>query len=218
MSREGVKKLIMAITVTYPNFHPKDMTFMVNVWTAMLSEYDGRDVEVAFKRYALTNTSGFAPSVGQIVQEIQNVREDDDPGELAVWSMVSKAIRNSGYHAQEEFDKLPPLVQRVVHSPQNLEEWAMMDTDTVNSVIQSNVIRSYRAAAKSEKEEARLPEGFRKELEARRTTRSDLLPQNQPELIKEAPDGQEEQREWNSEREEMIDALKQRLSMGGGVR
>lgn len=213
MSREDVKRLIMAITATYPNFHPTDVKLMVDVWTELLFEYDARDVQAAFKRYALTNTTGFAPSVGQIVQEIQNVREDDDPGEMAVWAMVSRAIRNSNYHAQEEFDRLPPLVQRVVNSPKNLEEWAMMDMDTVNSVIQSNVVRSYRAVARSARDEAKLPDGFRRELDARRTAPERFISQKVPAMIEETDEP--EIPEDSEYRESLIAGLRQRLAGGG---
>jgi len=37
-------------------------------------------------------------------------------------------------------------------------EWALMDVETVNSVIQSNFMRSYKAKVAQEKEYAMLPE------------------------------------------------------------
>lgn len=41
--------------------------------------------------------------------------------ELEAWSLVEKAIRNSIYNSQEEFSKLPPLVQKAVGSPNVLD-------------------------------------------------------------------------------------------------
>ena len=66
---------------------------------------------------------------------------------MAAWQMVLKAMRNSIYHSEEEFAKLPPLVQKAVVSPAQLREWAMAeDIDgTWMNVTQSNFMRTYRA-------------------------------------------------------------------------
>jgi len=50
------------------------------------------------------------------------------------------------------------LLQKIVGSPNTLREWALMDVETVNSVIQSNFMRSYRAKMTKMKEYAMLPE------------------------------------------------------------
>lgn len=70
---------------------------------------------------------------------------------------MASALRNSGYNSVTEFDKLPPVVRRIIGSPSQLREWAMMDSDTVQSVVQSNFMRSYRARAQSEREYLALP-------------------------------------------------------------
>lgn len=168
MTREETKQLVMTMSVAYPNYHPADITFTVNVWASMLEEYNFQQVQIAFKKYVLSDTSGFAPSIGQLVEQLRDVVEGDDIGELQAWGMVSKAIKNSGYHSENEFEKLPLVVQRAVGSAANLREWAMMDSDVVHSVVQSNVIRNYRAAAKAMRDEAKLPPKFRKLLASQR--------------------------------------------------
>lgn len=35
--------------------------------------------------------------------------------------------RNSGYHAEEEFARLPELIQKAVSSPGQLREWALSE-------------------------------------------------------------------------------------------
>jgi hypothetical protein len=67
----------------------------------------------------------------------------------------------SYYNAAEEFQRLPPLLQRIVGSPNQLREWAIMEAETVNSVVQSNFMRSYKAVVAQEKERAMLPESTR---------------------------------------------------------
>jgi hypothetical protein len=76
--------------------------------------------------------------------------------ELKAWDMVRKAISNSGYHAEEEFDRLPEAIQIAVGNPANLREWAMMPTETVESVEQSHFIKAYRVAVGRLKEAAQM--------------------------------------------------------------
>lgn len=206
MTREETKQLIAMMMVTYPNYHPADITYTVNVWASMLMEYDFQQVQIAFKKYVLTNTSGFAPSIGQIVEQLQGVTEENDIGELQAWSMVSGAIRNSIYSSENEFEKLPPVVQRAVGNASNLKEWAMMDADTVNSVIQSNVIRNYRAAAKAMRDEAKLPPKFRELIANLRTTPERLTrPEiNQIEERKETFPGKDTMQEQTKEKLEEL--------------
>ena len=75
------------------------------------------------------------------------------------WQLVNAATQRGIYHAKDEFDKLPPVVQRIVGSPNQLKEWAMMDAETVQSVIASNFQRSYTVRAEKEREYMALPTG-----------------------------------------------------------
>lgn len=175
MTRDDAKKLVMTMTMAYPNYRPADISATVDVWAAMLKEYDFGKAQIALKKYLLSDTSGFAPSIGQIVEQMRDVAEGDDITELQAWSVVKKAISRSGYYAEDEFSKLPPVIQRAVGSAANLKEWALMESDVVNSVIQSHVIRNYRAAAKSMRDNAKLPAGFRELLETQRTVPERLI-------------------------------------------
>lgn len=76
--------------------------------------------------------------------------------ELEAWSLVEKAIRNSIYNSQEEFSKLPPLVQKAVGSPNVLRLWAA-DGSYSEQVASSNFMRSYRNEAKKQEEYEKLP-------------------------------------------------------------
>ena len=77
-----------------------------------------------------------------------------------------KATRRSILNSKEEFEKLPPILQRLVGSPSKLKEWALMDADTVNSVVASNLMRSYKVIAEKEKEFQALPSNVRAVLES----------------------------------------------------
>lgn len=171
MTREEAKKILMIIQTSYPNWHPADLSFTVDTWTIMFEGYEYAEVSTALKTYILADTSGFAPSIGQLVDKIHSLRERTGEGkalgELEAWSLVYKAICNSNYHAEEEFAKLPPVVQRAVGSPENLKEWAQMDTDTVQSVEQSHFVRGYRLALEQEQQDAKLPQEVKAMLKQR---------------------------------------------------
>ena len=156
MTRDEAKHLVMMVSAAYPNWKPMDLRGTVDTWAVMLQEYEYQSCVVALKTYILTDTAGFAPSIGQLVEKLQQATKREDIGELDAWSMVSKALRNSTYHAEEEFAALPPVLQRTVGNPSNLKEWAGMEMDTVNWVIKAHVGRNCRAAVKSMRDDAKI--------------------------------------------------------------
>ena len=137
---------------SYPNYKPNNISETVDVWHMMLSEYTYEQISVALKAYILSDTSGFAPSIGQLVDKIKTVTIPQELNEMEAWSLVSKAIRNSGYNSIEEYAKLPTLVQKAVGTPDNLRNWAVSDYQTIESVIQSNFLRTYRTVVRRENE------------------------------------------------------------------
>lgn len=144
MTRDEAKKLIMIICSTYPNYKPMDLRDTVDVWHFMLSDFDYSEVSVALKAYILSDTSGFAPTVGQLLEKVRKIKSPEELNEMQAWGLVSKALRNGTYGAEEEFNKLPPLVQQAVGSPSQLRNWATTDYESIENVIQSNFMRTYR--------------------------------------------------------------------------
>ena len=141
MTHEGVKKVMQVLVASYPNFHPADMRVTMEVWERMLKNYDDAQVAKALEGYIMSDTKGFAPAIGQIVDILTT--KPDEMSELEAWSLVQKAVRNGNYGAEREFNALPPEVQQAVGSPGQIREWALMDADSM-SVAQSNFLRSYR--------------------------------------------------------------------------
>ena len=154
MTRDETKKLLMIIQAAYPNFNPPDKNIAVDTWYLMLKDYSYAQVEAAVSAYIRTDTKGFPPSIGQIVEKLQILFGGTEINEMAAWGMVLKAIRNSGYHAEEEFAKLPDVIQKTIGGPSQLKEWALMeDPDgTGLNVIQSHFSRAYRQEATRAKE------------------------------------------------------------------
>ena len=165
MTREETLAIMSVLKAAYPNFYKdmkrSDADGIVNLWAAMFADEPADLVAVAVKGYIATDAKGFPPHIGAIKTAIVKLREPDELTEFEAWGLVERAIRNGIYGAVEEFQKLPEIVQRLVGSPNQLKEWAMMDAEAVSSVIASNFQRSYKVRAKNEREQLALPADVR---------------------------------------------------------
>lgn len=159
MTREETKKIMAALRVSYPMYYQglsrEDLSNAVNLWTEMFADDSAHDVAAAVKAYMATDTKGFPPSIGQVKAKMQTIDTQDHLPETAAWALVRKAIADSIYHANEQFDALPETVQVCV-TPDLLREWAM-DESASEQVIASNFMRSYRQAVEYQKEFDALP-------------------------------------------------------------
>ena len=147
MTREETKQLLMMVKAVYPQFEikPEQMSATVNAWHLMLEEYPADSVSAAFKIYIKTNNTAFAPSVSQIIGCMYAPKQNEQLSEGEAWALVKKAIADGNYHSEERFAELPPIVQKAVGGSQMIRQWAMCDTEEVNSVIASNFMRTYKA-------------------------------------------------------------------------
>lgn len=165
MTREQVGKLLMTIQAYYPNYNPPDKEITLNAWHEMFAEYPEELVLQALRACITTNTSGFAPDVGQIMSKIQTISQPQELDGMTAWGLVSKALRNGAYGAVEEFNKLPPLVRQAVGMSDNLKNWATSDYQTIETVIQSNFLRTYETVVKRANEINRMPDNIKSLIE-----------------------------------------------------
>lgn len=165
MTREETIKVLAVLKAAYPAFYrgmkADELNGIVNLWASQFEGDDYKTVGAAVQAHIATDTKGYPPHIGAIKEAIRKITQPDELSEMEAWGYVASALRNSGYNSVTEFDKLPPVVRRIVGSPSQLREWAMMDSDTVQSVVQSNFMRSYRVRAQSEREYLALPESVR---------------------------------------------------------
>lgn len=157
MSSEETMKILAIIQATFPTWRVSDADkeFTLKAWHTVLADYPYEQIVYALKAYIKTDTKGFAPSPGQLINMLVSHTKDDTPDEGMAWTLVHKAIRNGTYHAQEEFEKLPEDVQRAVGCYEQLNIWAT-DTEFNASVVSSNFKRVYRQVLERKKEEMML--------------------------------------------------------------
>ena len=159
MTRDETKQLLMAIQATYQNFKvkPEEMAFTINAWHTMLEEYPYQAIQAAFKIYVKTSTSGFAPSVSQLINAMYTAKDNEKLSEGEAWALVKRAIQDGGYHAEERFNELPEIVQKAVGSPNMIHQWSQTESDEVNTVIMSNFQRAYRTILQRQAFNDRVP-------------------------------------------------------------
>lgn len=163
MELKDVGTVMDILKATYPQFYlhqsNEQRKTAVKLWASMLADEPAELVLAAVKAYIATEDKGFPPSVGQIKAKIRSITtpKSEEMTEAEAWSLVQRALSNGLYGAKNEFDALPEMIQRIVGSPNQIREWAMMDVEVVHSVVSSNFQRSYRARMESEREYAALP-------------------------------------------------------------
>ena len=169
MTYDETLSIMSVLKAAYPNYYKdmrrSDADAVVSLWVEMFKDDPVEIVAVAVKAHIATDKKGFPPHIGAIKEAIVKLKTSDEMTELEAWALVNKATKNSTWNAKEEFDKLPPVIQRLVGSPQQLRDWAAMDSDTINSVVASNFQRSYKARAASEREFLALPQDVRQTME-----------------------------------------------------
>lgn len=157
MTREQTVDFIHSIVSLYPNWKPDNLSETVNAWAWALSDYTAKQVKAALSIYMKTSNAGFAPSAAQIIGCINKIYEKDYLTEGEAWALVKKALQNGYYGCQEEFAKLPPIIQRAVGNANMIRNWSQLDSDEVNTVIMSNFQRTYRVIVERQKFDDKVP-------------------------------------------------------------
>lgn len=193
MNRKETATVMQILRTAYPRFYSgpdaPDMTDTLNLWAEMFAGDDVTLVAAAVKALIETDSKGFPPHVGAVKAKLRLISGGDEMTEAEAWGIVAKALRNSTYGSREEFEKFPPVIKRLVGSPNQLREWGAMDSETVHSVIASNFQRSYRAVAQREREIAKLPPDVKALVgKIADGKRLDALPEKKPELPQKQED------------------------------
>lgn len=169
MDKFETTSILAVLKAAYPKFYQglslEEANSIVNLWAEMFADDPAEIVATAVKAMIASRNSNFPPNIGEVKEQIRKITTPDSMTEQEAWSKIYKAIVNTGYDSKAEFDKLPKSLQRLVGSPQQLFEWSMMDVTTVQSVVASNVMRSFRAIQAQEQEQAKLPQSVKQFLQ-----------------------------------------------------
>lgn len=163
MTRQEALAIMAMLKTAYPSFYKdfskEELNAAVNLWATMFADDPAYIVTEAVK--SLMCTLKYPPTIADVKEKIAAIMHPEmmTMTEMEAWQKVRRAI--SYYNADETFAQLPPVIQKIVGSPNTLREWAQMEAEMVDSVIQSNFMRSYKARVAHEKEYAMLPASTR---------------------------------------------------------
>ncbi len=169
MELKQALQVLAVLKAAYPQHYrglsDGDIRAMATLWASMFEEPYG-DVMQAVKAHIVTDARGFCPTIGAVKEQLARMRESRRGGALTeheAWELVRQALKNGYYGAQQEFAKLPAVVQKILGGPSQLRDWAMLPDEQVGTVIASNFMRSYRARAAWESDVEKLPATVRRE-------------------------------------------------------
>ena len=161
MTKTETMGIMAILKEAYPMYYKgktkEELTIAVNLWTELFVDDDAKLVKAAVMTYISNSTSGYPPVIGQIKEKLRMLTAPNELTEQEAWNCIAKATKNSAYHATEEFNKLPELVQALVGSPAQLHEWSQMETKDLQTVVASNFMRSYKVKSVNNREYQALP-------------------------------------------------------------
>lgn len=164
MNLSDTAKILYVMKATYPRYYsslsPTETAQMAEAWHMMLSEYDYNAVAASLKAYALGDSSGFPPTPGQLVENIAKVRAEHDDA-IAAWQKVRKALRNGNYGAEEEYAKLPPMIQKALGGAATIRAWSNVPSETLESVQMSQFIKAYNSVITREDQDSKIPDAVK---------------------------------------------------------
>jgi hypothetical protein len=182
MTEQETKSILAYLSATWDMAKDKDPQQVLAVWADVFRDDDVVLVRAATRLYV--NQERFAPKPADIRAKMQALLSDRDKTEMEAWNMVRRAIRGASMESWSRtltengpgepsavvaFKKLPPEIQLVVGSPEQLANWEALDGKQLDTVIQSNFMRSYRSVIAEKEQLGLLPENMRQALLQKRS-------------------------------------------------
>lgn len=165
MTLQEVGQIMDILAAIYPAFYSKqsdnERYNAASLWASLFEPYPVKLVAAAVKSFIASDTKGFPPVPGQIMEKVRLLTQPQEMSEAEAWALVKRACSNGIYGAQAEFDALPLPIRQIVGSPSQLREWAMVDGGEFNTVVASNFQRAYRVHAQRERDYMALPPDIR---------------------------------------------------------
>lgn len=162
MTRDDVIKMLSLLKAAYPAFYSKmssrDADNAISLWIEMFSGDDPCIIALAVKDCIETH-DGYPPSIAAIKNRAKQLVRgaSDAPSVDELWAIFSKACSNGIYGSYEEFNKLPPVLQRFAGSPRALYDYAIMDGDTFNSVVRGQFFKRVPSMQEQDERNAMMP-------------------------------------------------------------
>lgn len=152
MNLEETKKILTVIQTAYPTYKVERMEDTLKLWTMMLKDFTYKQVSLSLQVYIYNNK--FPPTISDIAKGISENETQDTENFEKAWVKVLNACKHT--YTESYWEKLPERIKKCT-SVQSLREWALMDSQVVNTVVKSNWIKAYQQVIEREKKYDALP-------------------------------------------------------------
>lgn len=161
MNATETSKILALLKQAYPAFYKgqdseEEALANINFWMAMFPEPYNL-VENAVKALIATDVKGYPPHIGAVKTKIRQILKPFEMTEEEIAQEISAAAADGVYNADNRFLALSDGAKQIVGHPDRLRQWGMMDAVTFNSVVLSNLMRSYRDIRQQQQEYDALP-------------------------------------------------------------
>lgn len=160
MQRREIVVILKKLKIAYPRFYA-DMSRdeaedTIVLWTDMFAEDDANLVAMAVNN--LIVNLKYPPTIADVKEEMYKL-SNKEVAPIELWLVAKKMISSGLYMTQEEFDTYPNEVKSFFGGLSGLKDISIMDSETVNSVVQSNFLKQIKIIQEREKAEKKmLPE------------------------------------------------------------
>ena len=165
MTHKETGMILAVLKAAYPHsfkdITPAEGLAMANLWQTMFAADSYETVNAAVSALISTRKEGYSPTIGEVKDQLYKLTTPNALNEGQAWALVCKACSNGSYGYMEEYAKLPPEVQKAVGKPEQIREWAQIDSDTFQTVVMSNFQRAFRISQARAKEDVMLPPGVK---------------------------------------------------------
>lgn len=166
MTRDECSQMLTLLRTAYPGFYrhmkAEDGMRTLELWSEMFAGDDCAVVRLALRDLIATH-SGYPPDIAAVKERIRAITESVRGGETdeELWQLLLRASSNGIYGAREEFQRLPPILQRYCGTPATIRDMAQIDFQTLNTVTRGQFLRQIRIVRQREEFRDRLPESVR---------------------------------------------------------
>ena len=162
MNRTEVVQVITILAGNYDSIANKDKKqkeIMIATWYECLKDLDYKLVEMAVKKTIIT--SPYPPTIHEIRKNVADIINPQKDNVLEAWEEAYKMMSRGTYMTREEFDSHSPIVKKFIGSLEQLKNYAMTDTDVINTVVKGQFMKQYEVLKNREKEINMLPADMR---------------------------------------------------------
>ena len=163
-----------------------------DLWGEAFKDDPFQIVRTAVMSLINTDTGEFRPSIAKVRRKMHDIVYGERMTETEAWLLIKGSLHEAQSDperlggATSAWKKLPEDLQRLV-SPRQLLEWNWLENSELDTVIQSNFMRSYREVRDRKYNAEALPKATAQNIEAiRKAIGLYQSPEQKPEALPEA--------------------------------